>query len=183
MAAVRPPHTSFSRSEMSGPGGYANPRRPIRVVIARDEEAAGVVSEESKRPPPAYGVWRESVRVDPDRMFWARNPECNAEQPARSNRGSRNWGGNSRADPSEMSESGYTSHYSSLPDLEAGGARAGQGEGEEGTRRPPSYISDDGVGYVVEVAPRRLFGAVEDPLPVHPAERGRVEWGGPRGMV
>jgi hypothetical protein len=47
--------------EMMGPGGYAIPRRPIRVVLARDEEAAGIDSEATKTDPPAYGRWRESV--------------------------------------------------------------------------------------------------------------------------
>ncbi|KAI8624949.1 hypothetical protein F5Y19DRAFT_467352 [Xylariaceae sp. FL1651] len=53
-------------------GGYAIPRRPIRVVLARDEEAAGIESETTKVKPPAYGLWRESVRVDPDRIYWQR---------------------------------------------------------------------------------------------------------------
>lgn len=44
-----------------GPGGYAIPRQPIRVVLARDEEAAGIESETAKINPPAYGLWRESV--------------------------------------------------------------------------------------------------------------------------
>lgn len=47
--------------EMAGPGGYANPARPIRIALARDEEAAGIESEATKLPPPAYGLWRESV--------------------------------------------------------------------------------------------------------------------------
>jgi len=47
--------------QMLGPGGYAIPRRPIRVVLARDEEAAGIESEATKANPPAYGLWRESV--------------------------------------------------------------------------------------------------------------------------
>ena len=46
---------------MIGPGGYANPEVPIRVALARDEEAAGIESEATKIPPPAYGLWRESV--------------------------------------------------------------------------------------------------------------------------
>lgn len=41
--------------------GYAEPQRPIRIALARDEEAVGVVSEATKFPPPAYGLWRESV--------------------------------------------------------------------------------------------------------------------------
>lgn len=47
--------------EMFGRAGYAVPRRPIRVVLARDEEAAGVESVATKTNPPAYGLWRESV--------------------------------------------------------------------------------------------------------------------------
>jgi hypothetical protein len=47
--------------EMQGSGGYAVPREPIPVVLARDEEAAGIESEATKISPPAYGVWRESV--------------------------------------------------------------------------------------------------------------------------
>lgn len=47
--------------QMYGPGGYAVPRQPIRVVLARDEEAAGIESEATKTSPPAYGLWRESV--------------------------------------------------------------------------------------------------------------------------
>jgi hypothetical protein len=48
-------------TQIYGHTGYAVPRRPIRVVLARDEEAAGIESEETKIDPPAYGVWRQSV--------------------------------------------------------------------------------------------------------------------------
>ncbi|KAI8950032.1 hypothetical protein F4801DRAFT_366348 [Xylaria longipes] len=51
---------------------YAIPIQPIRVVLARDEEAAGIESEAAKLRPPAYGLWRESVRVDPNRLYWQR---------------------------------------------------------------------------------------------------------------
>lgn len=47
--------------QMYGPGGYAVPRQPIRVLLARDEEAAGIESDATKINPPAYGLWRESV--------------------------------------------------------------------------------------------------------------------------
>lgn len=46
---------------MIGPGGYAEASVPIPVVLARDEEAAGIESQATKAPPPAYGLWRESV--------------------------------------------------------------------------------------------------------------------------
>ncbi|KAK2043222.1 hypothetical protein LZ31DRAFT_468696 [Colletotrichum somersetense] len=58
------------------PGGYAVPREPIRVVLARDEEEQGEVSEALLAKPPAYGLWRESVRVDPNRIYWQRNPNA-----------------------------------------------------------------------------------------------------------
>ncbi|KAL6874850.1 hypothetical protein J3F83DRAFT_728879 [Trichoderma novae-zelandiae] len=61
------------------PRGYAIPRNPIRVVMAQDEEAAGLENEAMTMKPPAYGLWRESVRVDPNRFFWQRN---DAAEPA-----------------------------------------------------------------------------------------------------
>lgn len=77
MLIVRPKsHENENRArlpDMFGPGGYAVPRRPIRVLLARDEEAAGLESETTKSLPPAYGLWRESVRVDPNRIYWQRN--------------------------------------------------------------------------------------------------------------
>ena len=51
-------------AQLYGPGGYAMPSRPIRVTLARDEEAAGIESEATKAEPPAYGLWRESVVSD-----------------------------------------------------------------------------------------------------------------------
>ena len=49
--------------------GYAQPERPIRVILARDEELGlhGDSDEEESvntsiaQPPPAYGLWRCSV--------------------------------------------------------------------------------------------------------------------------
>ncbi|KAM0255056.1 hypothetical protein ACHAQJ_006134 [Trichoderma viride] len=110
------------------PRGYAVPRKPIRVVMAQDEEAVGVESETMRMRPPAYGLWRESVRVDPNRFFWQRN---DAPQPA--------------------------------------GSPPATGP------RPPSYISEDGVSYVVEAVPRSIApSSASDPELVHPAERGRA---------
>ncbi|KAK3347218.1 hypothetical protein B0T25DRAFT_460643 [Lasiosphaeria hispida] len=152
---------SASRSgrlpEMMGPGGYAIPREPIRVVLARDEEAAGIESEATKSNPPAYGLWRESVRVDPNRIYWQRNDETapdtvDEEHPLD---GSPGQSGASRHDHHE----------------------AGPSEGVRPTvPRPPSYASDDGVSYVVEAQPRSIAPTVEVPLraSVHPAEAGRA---------
>jgi hypothetical protein len=53
----------------AGPEGF-KPNRPIPVQLARDEEITaiddeGTIHEEKlealKQPPPAYGLWRESV--------------------------------------------------------------------------------------------------------------------------
>ncbi|KAI0407566.1 hypothetical protein F4802DRAFT_516620 [Xylaria palmicola] len=78
MLLVRPRGRRQSSSENDveankfGHQGYAIPSQPIRVVLARDEEAAGIESETTKAKPPAYGLWRESVRVDPNRIYWQR---------------------------------------------------------------------------------------------------------------
>ncbi len=63
MLIVKPPTEDERRhhQHMYGAGGYAIPRHPIRVVLARDEEAVGIDSEANKTEPPAYGLWRESV--------------------------------------------------------------------------------------------------------------------------
>jgi hypothetical protein len=65
MMMVNPPADDDPRRQelpsMAGPGGFANPQVPIRVALARDEEAVGIESDATKLPPPAYGLWRESV--------------------------------------------------------------------------------------------------------------------------
>ncbi|KAJ6784467.1 hypothetical protein PWT90_02885 [Aphanocladium album] len=61
--------------------GYAMPRRPIRVVLAQDEEAAGREDVTNKMTPPAYGFWRESVRLDPNRLYWQQNEAARREEP------------------------------------------------------------------------------------------------------
>ncbi|KAI8718005.1 hypothetical protein NCS52_00878100 [Fusarium sp. LHS14.1] len=122
MRANRPPR-------YRGPPRYAVPPVPIPVVLARDEEAVGVESEVTKCQPPAYGRWRETVRVDPDRLFWQRNEDVDLSQ-----------------------------------------LRPGAQSGP----RPPSYVSEDGISYVVEAAPRSTAPTTDVPLPPHPSEVGRV---------
>jgi hypothetical protein len=57
-----PPGNEAQGNAYDPRGGYAIPRRPIRVVLAQDEEAVGIESSEAaKLTPPAYGLWRESV--------------------------------------------------------------------------------------------------------------------------
>ncbi|KAM0428156.1 hypothetical protein ACHAPT_007056 [Fusarium lateritium] len=122
MRANRPPR-------YRGPPRYAVPPVPIPVVLARDEEAVGMEGEATKCQPPAYGRWRETVRVDPDRLFWQRNEDVDLSQ-----------------------------------------LRPGAQSGP----RPPSYVSEDGISYVVEAAPRSTAPTADVPLPPHPSEVGRV---------
>jgi hypothetical protein len=49
-------------------------------------------------------------------------------------------------------------------DLEAGP--------EIDSRRPPSYVSEDGVSYVIEAEPRPFASTTGVPLPARPSERG-----------
>jgi len=58
------------------------PRTPLRVHLIQDEEAALPIREDENGPslallhppvlppPPAYGLWRCSVRADPRLLFW-----------------------------------------------------------------------------------------------------------------
>ncbi|KAG0653016.1 hypothetical protein D0Z07_0098 [Hyphodiscus hymeniophilus] len=137
MMLIHPPNDGDLEQQlpsMIGPGGYANPAVPIQVALARDEEAAGIESEATKTPPPAYGLWRESVRVDPNRIFWQRNEAAAME----------------RQETIARAE-GH------LPTV----------------NRPPSYISEDGVDYVIEAAPRSIAPTTDGPLIPHPQERER----------
>ncbi|AEO59407.1 hypothetical protein MYCTH_2307672 [Thermothelomyces thermophilus ATCC 42464] len=130
-------------SAVIAPGGYAIPREPIPVVLARDEEAAGIESEATKTGPPAYGVWRESVRVDPDRLYWVRNEH---------------------APPlDEVSE--LSGPDGSGPD---GSTASSQSGARTQIPRPPSYSSDDGVSYVVDARPR----SIAPPTPANTAPGG-----------
>ncbi|MCJ1442946.1 MAG: hypothetical protein MMC23_003443 [Stictis urceolatum] len=69
--------------------GYARPTQPIRVVLARDEEIGiggtpPIGLDEPKPippPPPAYGLWRGSVRVDPDLIHWQRVEQSQGTRP------------------------------------------------------------------------------------------------------
>lgn len=145
---------------MYGPAGYAIPRQPIRVVLARDEEAAGIESEATKMNPPAYGLWRESVRVDPNRIYWERNTEVPAvpEEQHEMSRAA-GGGGSSSSDDSDDASTSGDEGSSSRP---------------RGQRRPPSYASEDGVAYVIEAQPRSIAPTAEVAMPLHPSEAGRL---------
>jgi len=80
-------------TRLSNNGGYAHPEEPIQVVLARDEELGleddGDDGEKDlPPPPPAYGLWRGSVRIDPNLLRWQRAeavlnvPQSVQERPA-----------------------------------------------------------------------------------------------------
>ncbi|PSR97610.1 hypothetical protein BD289DRAFT_81382 [Coniella lustricola] len=145
-------------SPVHGAGGYAVPRQPIRVVLARDEEAVGIESEATKVNPPAYGLWRESVRVDPNRIFWQRNAE--AASPA--------------IDEERTLEAGESETEG--PSSTTAASEESSSTQQRHGRRPPSYASEDGVSYVVEARPRSIapssnvqIVSMPPPLPHHPS--------------
>lgn len=175
-----PPEAALSIPNMSNPEGFV-PVRPIRVHLARDEELADSSDEEAaiegdgrnremggdpekeekgvKMPPPAYGLWRSSVRVDPNLLHWQR-----VEDAAPPLSGLRN-----SVQPGAGSTGG--SVVSSVT-----GAPA-QTEGP----RPPSYVSDDGVEYAVEARARSIAPSHSGVSDIHPAWRpgyavSEVEW-------
>jgi hypothetical protein len=139
-----------------GPGGYAVPRQPIRINIQNPEAVEGL-----KEPPPVYGLWRcsyvpilllatcllittLSVRVSPDHFYWVRRASQGADVP-------------------------------DMPDLPHDGTIRERQE-PNGTLersqapRPPSYVSEDGVSYVVNAVPEIR---PDPPLPPHPSELRR----------
>ena len=138
---------------MTGPEGF-HPIRPIQVHLARDAdlcdeeeelEADGAAKEKVALPPPAYGLWRSSVRVDPNLLHWQRV-------------------NGSRA--SEVPSMHPTSRQGS-----ASGPAASAPEPEVQGPRPPSYVSEDGVSYVTEAAPRSVAPSHTGVSDIHPAWR------------
>jgi hypothetical protein len=157
MLALHPPADEAPRiPSMTGPDGF-RPIRPIQVHLARDEELGDADHEseddhedeaEAEKeksippPPPAYGLWRSSVRVDPNLLHWQRVDAARGISPAPTQHrfsamaGSRN--GSVSAPAAEP-----------VPEVTQG-------------PRPPSYVSEDGVSYIVEAAPRSTA-----PAPIH----------------
>ncbi|KAF2430141.1 hypothetical protein EJ08DRAFT_589592 [Tothia fuscella] len=160
--ALRPPRERRRGliPSVAGPEGFA-PDVPIQVQLARDEEIAAQLEdgrfdeekiESIAQPPPAYGLWRCSVRINPNLLHWQRvagenSPESPVNDGARSPPGSPTY----PIVPSPIASSLH-------PILET----------RDGQPRPPSYISDDGVSYVVSALPGR------PPSEIHPAFRIRL---------
>jgi hypothetical protein len=141
---------------VAGPEGF-KPDVPIRVQLVRDEERSayddeGVIPEEKmevlKQPPPAYGLWRGSVRLDPNLLHWQRNQDQAQDDHEH--------GTETTSPVSERRPSPNAS-----PMLESVVE-------EPGVRRPPSYVSEDGVSYVVSALPPA------PPSEIHPAFRIRL---------
>lgn len=193
----RPPLESSRHNRIpstAGPEGF-KPNRPIPVQLARDDEIAaldeeGFMNEEKletiKMPPPAYGLWRESVvsrilhtpptehdtsnkynkRIDPNLLHWQRVREATeAENTRRQGRLSQdsvalvsNFGSPALGYVREEEEESYQ-----VPQTQEGPSAPRTQQA-----RPPSYISDDGVSYVVSALPGR------PPSEIHPALRIRL---------
>ncbi|KAF2450880.1 hypothetical protein P171DRAFT_148120 [Karstenula rhodostoma CBS 690.94] len=170
MLILHPPTEDPDRPSipnMSAPEGFV-PVRPIRVHLARDEELADAYASSDEEdgedggdrtaggagdpekdvklppPPPAYGLWRSSVRVDPNLLHWQRV-------------------GSSPTPPQVL---GRDSRSSSHP-----ASRSGSVSGAADVPRPPSYASDDGVGYAVDAAPRSVAPSHTGVSDIHPAWR------------
>jgi hypothetical protein len=150
------PQSSQNRPQlpdMTGPEGF-QPIRPIRVHLARDEEGGNELERDVERdldlekddlpppPPPAYGLWRSSVRVDPNLLHWQR----------------------------VEGQDNRNSVATDFTNSRAGSAIAAQPATTE--PRPPSYVSEDGISYITEAAPRstvrQSHSGVSD---IHPAWR------------
>ncbi|PGH16944.1 hypothetical protein AJ80_05012 [Polytolypa hystricis UAMH7299] len=140
--------TSQGLAPRIGSIGYAHPQHPIPVVFARDEEMLAEVNENGAisqsqppmaAPPPAYGLWRSSVKINPNLVHWQRNNHQRRDAPG---------------DINDTDERPAT------------------------VNRPPSYVTEDGVRYVIDIQPRPQ--AVTQPeirapeiALIHPSERDR----------
>ncbi|KAF3164607.1 hypothetical protein TWF106_002797 [Orbilia oligospora] len=63
-----------------GPWGYAQPERPIQVYAMPGQGGAPMddngAPKELPPPPPAYGTWRQTVRVNPAQFYWVRRSQA-----------------------------------------------------------------------------------------------------------
>ncbi|KAK3078811.1 hypothetical protein LTS18_006562, partial [Coniosporium uncinatum] len=151
-------------SELDPSGGGRNRNRGRTTPTDQQPETATVldVAEKPnaagapKAPPPAYGLWRSSVRLNPELLHWAKAPEPSAEEVRK------------RETIARLGNHHHHHHrhrrrHNAVETL-LGQRISGSGAGRIRTQqpRPPSYVSDDGVEYVVAAAPTlrgtALFG-------------------------
>ena len=166
---------------LTAPEGFV-PERPIRVHLARDEVDAdleagysdddhdgardGLDAEKDRDkvplPPPAYGLWRSSVRVDPNLLHWQKVEE--PPVPEGLGLGLRSSAMSSTRGASAISARSYNTRGGSAISARTMGTERGGSAisvnsrvpvREEGPR-PPSYASEDGVEYVVEARARSV---------------------------
>lgn len=123
-----------------GPGGYAEPERPIPVVLPADEESMAECEGDNREkiapPPPAYGLWRSSVvsSISSIKETFSKDPVLLiSRSPQRINPNLIYWHRVENAAASQRDQS--ASPKPPAP-------------------RPPSYASDNGVDYVIEAQPR-----------------------------
>ncbi|EDU47369.1 conserved hypothetical protein [Pyrenophora tritici-repentis Pt-1C-BFP] len=166
-----PNNPAFSLS-IANPSEGFQPVVPIRVHLRRDEEAAAADLENDlvdaadpekdlvPPPPPAYGLWRSSVRVNPDLLHWQRVDGA-AAGSMRGSAMSSNIGSGGSRNGSVTSRNGSVTGGAprSSPLASSGGSTRGSavaapsGDVDEAEEldmgpRPPSYASEDGRGLV-----------------------------------
>ncbi|KAA8612787.1 hypothetical protein PtrV1_13356 [Pyrenophora tritici-repentis] len=189
-----PNNPAFSLS-IANPSEGFQPVVPIRVHLRRDEEAAAADLENDlvdaadpekdlvPPPPPAYGLWRSSVRVNPDLLHWQRVDGA-AAGSMRGSAMSSNIGSGGSRNGSVTSRNGSVTGGAprSSPLASSGGSTRGSavaapsGDVDEAEEldmgpRPPSYASEDGVSYILEAEARSTAPVAEAYSEIHPAWR------------
>ncbi|RPB19719.1 hypothetical protein L211DRAFT_594968 [Terfezia boudieri ATCC MYA-4762] len=160
-------HVTFVR----GPGGYAIPAAPIPIAAPHVEingnEDWGIDGNKASSavtalPPPAYGLWRSSVRVNPDQFYWVRRAGDGTQHPPA---GSVEMEARTPPPPLPLPLTEPVEGRMSMAPVQA-------------VYGPPSYISEDGVDYVLG-GPRFLPGTVvlaaPAPAPVRGLGIGEIE--------
>ncbi|KAK3202034.1 hypothetical protein GRF29_164g1518961 [Pseudopithomyces chartarum] len=188
MLLLRPaPPAPPSLPNMMSEEGF-NPVTPIRVHLARDEDLERGVDaseddewdesgekEEVKMPPPAYGLWRSSVRVDPNLLHWRKVEEEGLPLPQGLGLRSSVMSSNTRNTSVISANRGGSAISSNTRNASVISSHTGVSSFAEGPR-PPSYASDDGVEYVVEARARSMAPSEVAPghsgvSDIHPAWR------------
>lgn len=131
--------------------------------------------EEVKMPPPAYGLWRSSVRVDPNLLHWRKVEEEGLPLPQGLGLRSSVMSSNTRNTSVISANRGGSAISSNTRNASVISSHTGVSSFAEGPR-PPSYASDDGVEYVVEARARSMAPSEVAPghsgvSDIHPAWR------------
>jgi hypothetical protein len=162
MYILKPPEYPISRTTSHA---TVAPEEPIPIILRRDEEDFSDEDEDEDgvpkdavlpAPPPAYGLWRGSTV-----SVILPNSEMETDT-------------SQRMDPNLI-------HWRRVETLQREAnplQRNSQGSAQSSENRPPSYVTEDGVRYVMDTQPRLTMKEADaEPLPVHPSERGRIASG------